>query len=160
MFGMPMGPFRLADLVGMEVGVHVGKNFIKTSGTLVSIAIDSCFSMRSAWARKQKWILPYDDRRKASPDMDAIAPSLKMLEKIAKYRYAGPPGTTRLFRTGYRRNDFSSRQRGTQSVGRRHCGESGGCGCRFSARYGFPPKFRGGILHRADQIGIRKFMPD
>ena len=29
MFGMPMGPFRLADLVGMEVGVHVGKNFIE-----------------------------------------------------------------------------------------------------------------------------------
>ena len=28
MFGMPMGPFRLGDLVGHDVGVHVGQNFI------------------------------------------------------------------------------------------------------------------------------------
>ena len=27
-FGMPMGPFRLSDLVGGDIGVHVGKNFI------------------------------------------------------------------------------------------------------------------------------------
>ena len=28
MFGMPMGPFRLSDLVGTDIGVHVGKNFV------------------------------------------------------------------------------------------------------------------------------------
>jgi len=27
-FGMPMGPFRLADLVGIDIGLHVGKNFV------------------------------------------------------------------------------------------------------------------------------------
>jgi enoyl-CoA hydratase/3-hydroxyacyl-CoA dehydrogenase len=29
MFGMPMGPFRLNDLVGTDIGVHVGKNFVE-----------------------------------------------------------------------------------------------------------------------------------
>ena len=27
-FGMPMGPFRLSDLVGADVGLHVGSNFV------------------------------------------------------------------------------------------------------------------------------------
>ena len=27
-FGMPMGPFRLSDLVGADIGFHVGKNFL------------------------------------------------------------------------------------------------------------------------------------
>lgn len=27
-FGMPMGPFRLSDLVGADIGLHVGKNFV------------------------------------------------------------------------------------------------------------------------------------
>ena len=27
-FGMPMGPFRLSDLVGADIGLHVGKNFL------------------------------------------------------------------------------------------------------------------------------------
>ncbi|CAG9466886.1 unnamed protein product [Pedinophyceae sp. YPF-701] len=27
-FGMPMGPFRLADLVGVDISVHVGANFV------------------------------------------------------------------------------------------------------------------------------------
>lgn len=25
---MPMGPFRLSDLVGADIGLHVGKNFV------------------------------------------------------------------------------------------------------------------------------------
>lgn len=25
---MPMGPFRLSDLVGSDIGLHVGKNFV------------------------------------------------------------------------------------------------------------------------------------
>ena len=28
-FGMPMGPFRLNDLVGSDIGLHVGKNFVE-----------------------------------------------------------------------------------------------------------------------------------
>lgn len=29
-FGMPMGPFRLNDLVGSDIGLHVGKNFVES----------------------------------------------------------------------------------------------------------------------------------
>lgn len=29
-FGMPMGPFRLADLVGWDVNYHVGANFLES----------------------------------------------------------------------------------------------------------------------------------
>lgn len=29
-FGMPMGPFRLNDLVGSDIGLHVGKNFLES----------------------------------------------------------------------------------------------------------------------------------
>ena len=27
---MPMGPFRLNDLVGSDIGLHVGKNFVES----------------------------------------------------------------------------------------------------------------------------------
>jgi 3-hydroxyacyl-CoA dehydrogenase, C-terminal domain len=37
-FGMPMGPFRLNDLVGTDIGVHVGKNFVESFGERVYIA--------------------------------------------------------------------------------------------------------------------------
>jgi enoyl-CoA hydratase/3-hydroxyacyl-CoA dehydrogenase len=29
-FGMPIGPFRLSDLVGADIGLHVGKNFLES----------------------------------------------------------------------------------------------------------------------------------
>jgi hypothetical protein len=34
-FGMPMGPFRLNDLVGSDIGLHVGKNFVESFGERV-----------------------------------------------------------------------------------------------------------------------------
>ena len=107
MFGMPMGPFRLADLVGMEVGVHVGKNFIEDFPEQCMKAVDSFASRCEALRREnEEWFYSYDDRRKASPDMDAIAPFIEKRSKKSQSTVTGPPGTTRLFRARYRRNDF------------------------------------------------------
>ena len=31
-FGMPMGPFRLSDLVGGDIGLHVGRSYHESYG--------------------------------------------------------------------------------------------------------------------------------
>lgn len=36
-FGMPMGPFRLNDLVGSDIGLHVGKNFVESFAERVRV---------------------------------------------------------------------------------------------------------------------------
>ena len=35
---MPMGPFRLNDLVGSDIGYHVGKNFVESFSERVYIS--------------------------------------------------------------------------------------------------------------------------
>ncbi|GBF93062.1 hypothetical protein Rsub_05673 [Raphidocelis subcapitata] len=37
-FGMPMGPFRLNDLVGSDIGLHVGRNFVESFSERVYVS--------------------------------------------------------------------------------------------------------------------------
>lgn len=74
-FGMPMGPFRLSDLVGADVGLHVGKNFLDSFP-------ERCYPARIIVMLNERKRLgektgagfyKYDARRKSSPDAD-LAP--------------------------------------------------------------------------------------
>lgn len=69
---MPMGPFRLSDLVGADIGLHVGKNFIDSFP-------ERCYPARIIAILNEKKRLgektgsgfyKYDSRRKAQPDSD------------------------------------------------------------------------------------------
>eukprot|EP00195_Chlamydomonas_chlamydogama_P011374 CAMPEP_0202900968 /NCGR_PEP_ID=MMETSP1392-20130828/12462_1 /ASSEMBLY_ACC=CAM_ASM_000868 /TAXON_ID=225041 /ORGANISM="Chlamydomonas chlamydogama, Strain SAG 11-48b" /LENGTH=718 /DNA_ID=CAMNT_0049587441 /DNA_START=176 /DNA_END=2332 /DNA_ORIENTATION=+ len=74
-FGMPMGPFRLNDLVGSDVGLHVGKNFVDSfpERVYVSQIIPLLNSHKRLGEKTGKGFYKYDAKRRASPDPE-VAP--------------------------------------------------------------------------------------
>ncbi|KAK7387916.1 hypothetical protein VNO78_22714 [Psophocarpus tetragonolobus] len=69
-FGMPMGPFRLADLVGFGVVIAIGMQFIQKfpERTYKSMLIPLLQQDKRAGETTCKGFYLYDDERKASPD--------------------------------------------------------------------------------------------
>ncbi|KAI9123294.1 hypothetical protein K1719_006183 [Acacia pycnantha] len=69
-FGMPMGPFRLADLVGFGVAVATGMQFIENfpERTYKSMIIPLMQEDKRAGETTRKGFYLYDDKRKARPD--------------------------------------------------------------------------------------------
>ncbi|XP_048235008.1 glyoxysomal fatty acid beta-oxidation multifunctional protein MFP-a [Ricinus communis] len=69
-FGMPMGPFRLADLVGFGVAIATGMQFIENfpERTYKSMLIPLLQEDKRAGESTRKGFYIYDDKRKASPD--------------------------------------------------------------------------------------------
>ncbi|KAL6844990.1 hypothetical protein ACP4OV_025163 [Aristida adscensionis] len=71
-FGMPMGPFRLADLVGFGVSIATRKQYLQSypercyNSMLVQIMLED---NRTGESSRRGFYL-YDDKRKASPDPD------------------------------------------------------------------------------------------
>jgi enoyl-CoA hydratase/3-hydroxyacyl-CoA dehydrogenase len=65
-----MGPFRLSDLVGADIGLHVGKNFLDSFPERCYPArIIVLLNERKRLGEKtQAGFYKYDARRKASPD--------------------------------------------------------------------------------------------
>lgn len=69
-FGMPMGPFRLVDLVGFGVGIATAMQYIEhfPDRTYKSMIIPLMQEDKRAGESTRKGFYVYDDRRKASPD--------------------------------------------------------------------------------------------
>lgn len=69
-FGMPMGPFRLADLVGFGVAIATGTQFIFNfpERTYKSMLIPMMQEDGRAGETSKRGFYIYDDKRKASPD--------------------------------------------------------------------------------------------
>ncbi|KAE9594228.1 hypothetical protein Lal_00001160 [Lupinus albus] len=69
-FGMPMGPFRLVDLVGFGVGVATAMQFIENfpERTYKSMLLPLMQEDDRAGEATRKGFYLYDDKRKASPD--------------------------------------------------------------------------------------------
>ena len=59
-FGMPMGPFQMADLAGVDIGWHRDESRIES--------LQDALCAKGRWGQKTKaGFYDYDDRRKASP---------------------------------------------------------------------------------------------
>ncbi|XP_014507269.1 peroxisomal fatty acid beta-oxidation multifunctional protein MFP2 [Vigna radiata var. radiata] len=71
-FGMPMGPFRLVDLVGFGVAIATGMQFIENfpERTYKSMLIPLLQEDKRAGETTRKGFYLYDDKRKASPDTE------------------------------------------------------------------------------------------
>ncbi|XP_058077094.1 peroxisomal fatty acid beta-oxidation multifunctional protein MFP2-like isoform X2 [Magnolia sinica] len=69
-FGMPMGPFRMVDLVGFGVALATGMQFVENfpercyRAALIPIMVED----KRAGEATRKGFYVYDDRRKARPD--------------------------------------------------------------------------------------------
>ncbi|XP_048136772.1 peroxisomal fatty acid beta-oxidation multifunctional protein MFP2-like [Rhodamnia argentea] len=71
-FGMPMGPFRLADLVGFGVAIAAGMQFVENfpERTYKSMLIPILQEDKRAGESTNKGFYQYDQRRKVTPDPD------------------------------------------------------------------------------------------
>ncbi|KAL7080912.1 hypothetical protein ACP275_14G007900 [Erythranthe tilingii] len=69
-FGMPMGPFRLCDLVGFGVAIATGGQFVLNfpERTYKSMIIPLMQEDKRAGETTRKGFYIYDEKRKASPD--------------------------------------------------------------------------------------------
>ncbi|CAI8590116.1 unnamed protein product [Vicia faba] len=69
-FGMPMGPFRLVDLVGFGVGIATGMQFIENfpERTYKSMLLSLMQEDKRSGEAAHKGFYLYDDRRRANPD--------------------------------------------------------------------------------------------
>ncbi|KAH9683512.1 peroxisomal fatty acid beta-oxidation multifunctional protein MFP2 [Citrus sinensis] len=99
-FGMPMGPFRLADLVGFGVAIATGMQFIENfpERTYKSMIIPIMQEDKRAGETTRKGFYLYDERRKASPDPEVK----KFIEKARSMSgVAIDPKVLSFFLTGY-----------------------------------------------------------
>uniref|UniRef100_A0A0A9DPZ9 3-hydroxyacyl-CoA dehydrogenase C-terminal domain-containing protein n=1 Tax=Arundo donax TaxID=35708 RepID=A0A0A9DPZ9_ARUDO len=78
-FGMPMGPFRLADLVGFGVAVATGMQYLENFPDRVykSMLLPLMMEDKRAGEATRKGFYKYEDKRKASPDPEIM----KYIEK-------------------------------------------------------------------------------
>ncbi|KAG2727048.1 hypothetical protein I3760_01G142300 [Carya illinoinensis] len=69
-FGMPMGPFRLVDLVGFGVAIATGMQYVEhfPERTYKSMLIPLMQEDKRAGQSTRKGFYIYDEKRKASPD--------------------------------------------------------------------------------------------
>ncbi|KAL2530584.1 Peroxisomal fatty acid beta-oxidation multifunctional protein MFP2 [Forsythia ovata] len=69
-FGMPMGPFRLCDLVGFGVAIATGSQFVLNfpERTFKSMLIPLMQEDKRAGETTRRGFYAYDEKRKANPD--------------------------------------------------------------------------------------------
>eukprot|EP00249_Psilotum_nudum_P009367 c21884_g1_i1 orf=554-2710(-) len=93
-FGLPMGPFRLADLVGYDVGVSVGSQFVNAfpDRTYRSQLIRLMMADKRMGEKNGKGFYLYDAKRKARPDPE-FKKYLNESRKLANIMPNGKPIT-------------------------------------------------------------------
>uniref|UniRef100_A0A0D6R3F0 Uncharacterized protein n=1 Tax=Araucaria cunninghamii TaxID=56994 RepID=A0A0D6R3F0_ARACU len=91
-FGMPMGPFRLSDLVGYEVGIEVGKQFVSAfpDRTFKSPITQLMLENKRAGQKNGKGFYLYDEKRKARPD-PAVKEIIEQSIRMTKIMPGGKP---------------------------------------------------------------------
>ncbi|GMH40136.1 hypothetical protein BSKO_08040 [Bryopsis sp. KO-2023] len=96
-FGMPVGPFRLSDLVGADVGMHVGKNFVESFPERVYITQIMILmnKYKRLGEKTGKGFYKFENGRKAVPD-PLLEPILEESRRAAGLSVPGqaPPKMT------------------------------------------------------------------
>jgi enoyl-CoA hydratase/3-hydroxyacyl-CoA dehydrogenase len=88
---MPMGPFSLSDLVGADIGVHVGANIVDSYPDRVykSALFPMMVAQKRLGQKTGAGFYKYDEKRRATPDPDGIAPFLLKARQEARLQLRG-----------------------------------------------------------------------
>jgi len=154
-FGMPMGPFRLNDLVGSDIGLHVGKNFVDSfpERVYVSQIIPLLNQNKRLGEKTGSGFYKFDAKRRASPD-PAIQPLLEQSVKSAgllgKLFGGKPPQMTpqELIEFIF----FPVVNEGCRVVAEGIVDKAADLDVATVMAMGFPP-YRGGLIFWADLVG-------
>ncbi|KAF6993906.1 hypothetical protein CFC21_010724 [Triticum aestivum] len=154
-FGMPIGPFRMTDLVGFDVALATGMQYLENFPERVykSMLIPLMTEDKRTGEASQKGFYKYEGKRKASPDPEITS----YVEESRRISGATPdPELLKIDNSAIAEMVFFP----VINEACRVLGE----GIAFKASdldiasifgMGFPP-YRGGIMHWADSIGARR----
>ena len=153
-FGMPMGPFAMSDLAGLDVGYRVRKEREKQrpSNERYSEIADKIVEMDRLGQKTGAGFYKYDGRN-GSPDPDIEAAHPGCLQEQG-YRAA------RVHRRGDREAPhLLDDQRGREDPGRRDRHSPSDIDVVYVNGYGFPA-WRGGPMAYADSVGLANILAD
>ena len=148
-FGMPMGPFRLSDLVGADVGLHVGQNFVQSFGDRVYPArlIVALNEAKRLGEKTGAGFYKYDGR-KARPDPAGLGPLLAASRAGA----ALPPIKLSTAQDVAEFIFFPVVNEGCRVVAEGIVDKAADLDVASVMAMGFPP-YRGGLIFWADLVG-------
>eukprot|EP00243_Klebsormidium_subtile_P003768 TRINITY_DN17368_c0_g1_i1.p1 TRINITY_DN17368_c0_g1~~TRINITY_DN17368_c0_g1_i1.p1 ORF type:complete len:722 (-),score=202.60 TRINITY_DN17368_c0_g1_i1:241-2406(-) len=153
-FGMPMGPFRLADLVGMQVAYLTGKQYLAEwpDRTYGSKMIQLLFDDKRFGERTKKGFYVYDDKRKNKPDPELQ----KYVEQSRKAAGLMPEGRPlQVSDQEIVEMIFFPVVNEASRVLQEQIVQSGGdLDIASVLSMGFPP-YRGGVVWWGDSIGVK-----
>ena len=151
-FGMPMGPFRLSDLVGADVGLHVGSNFVSAFPERV-YAASLILGLNQAKRLGEKTGAGFysyaKGRGKAAPDAAGLAPLL------AASRAAAAALPKVVLKTPVDVAEFvlfPVVNEGCRVIAERVVDKPADLDVASVLAMGFPP-YRGGLIKWADLVG-------
>lgn len=159
-FGMPMGPFRLNDLVGSDIGLHVGKNFVESfpERVYISFLIPLLNEAKRLGEKTGSGFYKYDARRRASPDPEVqplIEDSVKRAGLVDKV-FGGKPAKLSpqeiiefIF--------FPVVNEGCRVIAEGIVDKPADLDVATVMAMGFPP-YRGGLIFWADLIGAPRIV--
>jgi len=159
-FGMPMGPFRLSDLVGSDIGLHVGKNFVESfpERVYVSQIFPLLVEAKRLGEKSGAGFYKFDARRRASPDpavesfIKSSVQSAGLLDKV----FGGKPpklSTQDIIEFLF----FPVVNEGCRVVAEGIVDKAADLDVATVMAMGFPP-YRGGLIFWADLVGAPKIV--
>eukprot|EP00803_Ostreobium_quekettii_P008705 evm.model.scf_1879.1 EVM.evm.TU.scf_1879.1 scf_1879:98-7109(+) len=152
-FGMPYGPFRLSDLVGGDVGLHVGKNMTEAypDRVLISQLIPLLNKAGRLGEKNGKGFYKFGKGRKASPDPD-VTPIVQESQRAAGLYKPGdkPPKLTdqEIIEMIF----FPVVNEGCRVIAEGIVDKPSDLDVASIMGMGFPP-YRGGLIFWADLVG-------
>ncbi|KAL3690855.1 hypothetical protein R1sor_004506 [Riccia sorocarpa] len=153
-FGMPMGPFALADLVGFGVAVAVGQQNLNAypDRSYKSMLIPNLMKDGRLGQATKKGIYVYDERRRAKPDPSV----LKIVEKTRQEagRLPGGKPITISDQEIVEMLFFPVVNECARVLEEGICSQASDLDIATVMGMGFPP-YRGGVVHWADSVGIK-----
>ncbi|BAS72014.1 Os01g0348600, partial [Oryza sativa Japonica Group] len=153
-FGMPMGPFRLADLVGFGVAAATGMQYLENFPERVykSMLIPLMMEDKRTGEASRKGFYKYEDKRKATPDPEIM----KYIEKSRSM--AGVTPDTELMKLSEKdiveMVFFPVINEACRVLDEGIAVKASDLDIASIFGMGFPP-YRGGIMFWADSIGAK-----
>lgn len=149
-FGMPMGPFRLSDLVGGDVGVHVGMNIMESFPDRVYPAtlIPSLVAAKRLGEKTGAGFYKFDAKRKAHADPEGLAPFLAASRAKNSMRKPSSMSDEDIIEFIF----FPVVNEGARVIAERIVSKASDLDVASVLGMGFPP-FRGGLIKWADTVG-------
>ncbi|GBG75233.1 hypothetical protein CBR_g19869 [Chara braunii] len=153
-FGMPMGPFRLADLVGMQVSLAVGQQFKNaySERSYASTLVPSMVKDERLGEKTKKGFYLYDAKRKASPDPE-LKKYLEASRKASNIMPNGKPVQV-TDKEILEMIFFPVVNEACRVMDERIVGQASDLDIATVLSFGFPP-YRGGLVWWADTVGAK-----